>query len=242
VTARGARKRIVRGDASPVELDADKPGLELIDLHHRWRRDRQPVVAGVSLWLAPGTATWIGGQNGVGKTTLLRIAAGILLPQAGIVRLDGLDPIRHRGAYQRQLGFLSAGDRGLSARMTVDQQLDYWARLAYVPRTVRPACVADAIAAFELEALAKQRVDRISMGQRQRVRLAMALLHAPKVVLLDEPHNSLDDDGNRVLAAQVTAAVRRGAAVLWCSPRGDDQMLASHVSYTLEDGQLERTA
>jgi ABC-type multidrug transport system ATPase subunit len=80
----------------------------------------------------------------------------------------------------------------------------------------------------------------MSMGQRQRVRLAMALLHAPDLVLLDEPRNSLDDDGYRVLSGQVMAAARRGAAVLWCSPRGEDRVLSFDASYTLEDGRLER--
>ena len=226
--------------APQVAPDPGKPLLELIDLHHKWRSDRPPVLEAASLALASGSVTWIGGRNGAGKTTLLRIAAGILIPQAGIVRLAGLDPIRHRGAYQRHLGFLSAGDRGLNARMKVNQQLDYWARLAYVPRNERRARVADAIASFELEGLAHQRVDRMSMGQRQRVRLAMALLHAPDLVLLDEPRNSLDDDGYRVLSGQVMAAARRGAAVLWCSPRGEDRVLSFDASYTLEDGRLER--
>ena len=93
---------------------------------------------GVSLDLAAGYCDLDRWTQRVGKTTLLRIAAGILIPQAGTVRLSGMDPIRNRGICQRRLGYLSAGDRGLYARMTVRQHLDYWARLAYVPRqTVR---------------------------------------------------------------------------------------------------------
>ena len=63
------------------------------------------------------------------------------------------------------------------------------------------------------------------MGQRQRVRLAMAFLHVPSVMLLDEPRNSLDEDGYRVLNEQIQAAASRGAAVLWCSPRGEERVL-----------------
>jgi ABC-type multidrug transport system ATPase subunit len=214
--------------------------LALTGIHHRWRKDRPPVLDDTSLALEPGTVTWIGGRNGVGKTTLLRVAAGILIPQAGTVRLGDLDPIEDRTAYAERLGFLSAGDRGLHARMTVSQHLDYWARLAYVPRAERKQRVTAGIEAFELEPLAQQRVDRMSMGQRQRVRLAMALLHQPDVILLDEPRNSLDDDGYRVLNAQVLAAAERGSAVLWCSPRGEDRVLSFDASYTLADGRLER--
>ena len=196
------------------------------------------MLAGVSLALSAGTVTWIGGRNGAGKTTLIRIAAGILIPQSGTARLSGLDPIRDRGTYQRRLGYLSAGDRGLYARMTVRQHLDYWARLAYVPRDDRSRRVAEGIAAFELEALADQRVDRMSMGQRQRVRLAMAFLHLPHVVLLDEPRNSLDEDGYRLLNEQIAAVAGRGGAVLWCSPRGEEHVMDIDASYALEDGRL----
>jgi ABC-2 type transport system ATP-binding protein len=227
-------------EPSPAAEIAADGALELIDVFHHWRKRPAPVLDGANLTLPPGTISWIGGRNGVGKTTLLRVAAGILIPQRGTVRLGALDPVRDRRAFHRRLGFVSAGDRGLAARITVRRQLDLWARLAYVPREERPASVAAAIAGFELAPLADARVDRISMGQRQRVRLAMGFMHHPAVVLLDEPRNSLDDDGYRVLGEQVAAAAAGGAAVLWCSPRGEDRVLSFDHSYSLESGRLER--
>lgn len=214
------------------------PVLELDRVHHRWAA-KPPVLRNVSLVLRAGEVTWIGGRNGVGKTTLLRLAAGILLPQRGTVSMGELTPRSARVRYQRQIGFLSAGDRGLHARMRVRQQLDYWARLAYVPRELRAERVASSLGRFGLEELAEQRVDRMSMGQRQRIRLAMAFLHEPRVLLLDEPRNSLDDSGYQLLAEQIEWATAKGAAVLWCSPRGEDRVLACDVGYTLEDGRLE---
>ena len=214
--------------------------LELKHLYHRWKGREKPVLDDVSLTLHGGEVTWIGGRNGVGKTTLLRFAAGILRPRQGSVRMGELTPGSKGGRYQRQIGFLSAGDRGLHARMRVSQQLDYWARLAYVPRERRAVLVAASLEQFGLEELADQRVDRMSMGQRQRIRLAMAFLHEPSVVLLDEPRNSLDDDGYRLLGEQIRSVTGCGGAVLWCSPRGEDRVLACDASYTLEGGHLER--
>jgi ABC-2 type transport system ATP-binding protein len=76
------------------------------------------------------------------------------------------------------------------------------------------------------------------MGQRQRLRLAMTFLPEPDAILLDEPRNSLDDDGYAVLNQSVDAALERGATVLWCSPRGEDRVLRFDASYTLEGGKL----
>lgn len=220
---------------------ATAPILELERIYHRWKGPKPPVLDDVSLSLRPGEVTWIGGRNGVGKTTLLRLAAGILLPQRGTVRIGELSSRSKGSRYQRKIGFLSAGDRGLQARMRVSQQLDYWARLAYVPRERRSELVDLSLKRFGLEEFAERRVDRMSMGQRQRIRLAMAFLHEPMVLLLDEPRNSLDDDGYRLLSEQVELAATRQATVLWCSPRGEDRVIACDASFTLSEGHLEPT-
>lgn len=214
--------------------------LEIANLHHRWKGPKPPVLEDVSLTLGAGEVTWIGGRNGVGKTTLLRLAAGILLPQSGTVRIGALTSDARGNRYQRQIGFLSAGDRSLQARMRVTQQLDYWARLAYVPRERRRMLVDQALQSFGLQEFADRRVDRMSMGQRQRIRLAMAFLHEPRVLLLDEPRNSLDDEGYALLNEQSAEAAARGATVLWCSPRGEDRVIECDASYSLLEGRLER--
>lgn len=228
---------------APSEISASAPGmpvLEVADLYHRWKGSKPPVLDDVSLTLREGEVTWIGGRNGVGKTTLLRLAAGILLPQRGSVRIGELTSEAKGGRYQRLIGFLSAGDRSLQARMRVDQQLDYWARLAYVPRDRRRGLVDLSLERFGLQEFADRRVDRMSMGQRQRIRLAMAFLHEPRVVLLDEPRNSLDDEGYALLNEQSELAGGRGATILWCSPRGEDRVIDCDAAYVLNEGRLER--
>lgn len=228
--------------STPSEPASSAPGapvLEMKGIYHRWKGPKPPVLDEVSLTLRAGEVTWIGGRNGAGKTTLLRLAAGILLPQRGTVHIGELSSEDKGNRYQRQIGFLSAGDRSLQARMRVTQQLDYWARLAYVPRERRQELVDRALGQFGLEEFADRRVDRMSMGQRQRIRLAMAFLHEPRVVLLDEPRNSLDDEGYALLSAQSEQAAVRGATILWCSPRGEDRVIECDASYSLVEGRLE---
>jgi ABC-2 type transport system ATP-binding protein len=220
-----------QGHAAPESM-----ALELLAIERRW--GSQQVLKGATLGLAQGTAAWLGGPNGAGKTTLLRIAAGLIVPHAGSTRLFGLDPERDRRAFQRRLGYLSAGDRGLYARLTVVYNLEYWAGLAHVPPRRRPALVEATVARFGLQELADRRVDRLSMGQRQRVRLAMTFLHEPDVVLMDEPHTSLDDSALELVDEAITHLCARGGAVLWCSPAGQTLPLRADVRYMLEDGRV----
>jgi ABC-type multidrug transport system ATPase subunit len=179
------------------------------------------VLDGIDLDLPAGSAVAITGRNGVGKTTLLRVAGGLILPDEGSVWLDGASPRFSRRDFHRRLGYLSAGDRGLYARLSVRRHLDLWGKLALLPPGARAEAVARSLERFELTDLAEQRVDRVSMGQRQRVRLAMAFLHEPDVVLLDEPLTSLDPPSAVCVGAAILELRDRGGSALWCAPALD---------------------
>jgi ABC-type multidrug transport system ATPase subunit len=204
----------------------------------RWPRQAEPVLRDIELDLGAGQLAWLTGENGVGKTTLLRIVAGIIEPDAGRVSVCGLESRDARRAYQQRIGLLTAGNSGLYARMNVRQHLDYWARLAFVPREVRRERVEKAIERFALGALAGRRMDRMSMGQRQRVRIAMTFLHSPSLILLDEPANSLDQEGCAVLIGAVEQHRNAGGSTLWCSPGGDGPGMEVERRLRLAAGRL----
>jgi ABC-type multidrug transport system ATPase subunit len=200
---------------------------------------RRLVLRDVDLNLTPGTAVRVEGANGAGKTTLLRIGAGILRPDAGTVRLEGLSTEGNWREYHRRVGFLSAGDRGLYARFSVRGHLAYAARIAFLARPARRQAVDEALVRFDLQDLAKRRADRLSQGQRQRLRLALTVVHRPRVLLLDEPRNSLDAPGQAMLADAVADVRSSGGAVLWCSPAGEAQPVQFDHSYVIRDAALE---
>jgi len=152
--------------------------------------------------------------------------------------VGGQDLEREPRNCKRRLGFLSAGNTGLYARLTARQQLEYWSRISFVPRAERAAVVAEAIDRFGLVALADQRLDRISMGERQRVRMAMTFLHRPSVVLLDEPRNSLDRNGLALLASTLSEHRARGGAAIWCSPSGERPEIAPDVELVVSAGRI----
>jgi ABC-type multidrug transport system ATPase subunit len=198
---------------------------------------KRTILDRADLAVPAGRSVWLGGRNGVGKTTLLRIVAGLIAADSGEVDLDGLDPHRDRRPFQRRLGFLSAGDRGLYARLTVRQNLELWARLALLSGSECEAALEAVSADFALTELIESRTDRLSLGQRQRVRLALAFLHSPSLVLLDEPANSMDDDGMNLIAAAVERLHSRGGMTIWCAPNRPplDQL---DGGYVLRDGRL----
>jgi len=219
-------------------VEANDARLCLEGVTKRWPAATRPVLDGIDLELAPGTATQIYGANGAGKTTLLRVISGLVLPEQGRVRLGELDACEARGAFRRRVGVLSASSAGLYARLTVADHLRLWARLALLQRADAKSAGERALCALALEPLAKRRVDRLSMGQRQRVRLAGAFLHDPALAMLDEPANSLDDEGIALLGDEVARLRDRGGIVLWCAPSGGEQPFAFDRRLTIADGTL----
>jgi ABC-2 type transport system ATP-binding protein len=199
------------------------------------------ILNSVDLDVEPGASVLISGPNGAGKTTLLRVAAGVITAHHGTIRLGGLDPDADRRAYQRRIGLLSPGDRGLYARLTVRQNLQFGARIALIPRGSRQAAIERGIERFGLTELAERRSDRLSMGQRQRIRLALTFLHDPFLVLLDEPSTSLDDAGLALLAGVVEEQMAEGGTILWCAPTGAHPALPVTSTHVVTDGRLEPT-
>jgi ABC-2 type transport system ATP-binding protein len=221
---------------APPPAAAEQP--ELLAVHRLSKSwGERTILDELELVVDAGTLVGICGENGIGKTTLLRICAGLIRADSGVVELEGLHPQRDRGRYQSKVGFLSAGDRGLYARLTPLQHLELWARVSLLGRErFRPA-IERIVEQLALADLVGQRMDRLSMGQRQRVRLAMAFLHEPDLVLLDEPLNSLDEKGALLLGECLAALTARGGAAIWCSPS-----IAAEVEFDLalelEDGRL----
>jgi ABC-2 type transport system ATP-binding protein len=218
--------------------EAASRALELRAVSKRWRKQPRPVLDDVDLGVAPGTAVLLTGANGAGKTTLLRLAAGVIAPDRGSVMVQGLSPERSRREFSRRIAFLSAGGSGLYARLSVCRHLDLAARLALLGSSERAAAIERAIDAFDLGPLADNRVDRLSMGQRQRVRVAMAFLHDPDLALLDEPSTSLDEHGIGLLHSALSSMLAQGGAAIWCEPSGGRAEFAFDRHLTLKDGAL----
>ena len=169
----------------------------------RKRRGGRLVVEDVSFAVARGEVAALVGVTGAGKSTILSMVAGALSPDGGWIAVTGATSGR-----RRQLGYVpEAADP--PGQLTGGELLALAAAL-------RGAAALDEAtrARLGVDALAGQRIERMSLGQRRRVCLAAALVGDPPALVLDEPDNGLDVDGLDALVALIAAATARGAAVL----------------------------
>ena len=149
------------------------------------------AVDDVSFRVADGEIVGLLGHNGAGKTTIMKMLTGYLEPTAGTASINGYDISEQRRQAQALIGYLPE-NCPLYPEMTVVEFLDYAAELKGIAPSERPPALRDAIAATGLAEKATDPIASLSRGYRQRTGVAQAILHKPKIVILDEPTNGLD--------------------------------------------------
>lgn len=145
----------------------------------------------VSFRIEQGEIVGLLGPNGAGKTTIIKILTGYLQPAAGTVHVEGLDVLRQTQAVQARIGYLPE-NAPLYPELSVQSYLKLIADLRLIPVHERLDRIADAVYATGLEDRLTQPIGQLSKGLRQRVGLAQAILHRPKLLILDEPTVGLD--------------------------------------------------
>ncbi len=192
----------------------------------------QLVLDGVSLCVEARRVAALIGSNGSGKTTFLRILAGVLEPEGGSVLVAGRPPGRGLA------GFVPSGDRMLNWRLTGAQNLEFYARIAGVARRNIDSVVRAAAEGADAGPLLEKRAGECSTGQRRRLMLAVALVGSPPVLLLDEPFADLDEPG-RVAVEQVSHRwAEAGGSVLYAAP-GSGQGPRHDVELRFREGRIE---
>ncbi len=175
------------------------------------RFGRQVALAGVDLEIPMGSYVAVMGSNGAGKTTLLKVMAGLVTPTSGKVTLAGVEARRAGPALRRLVGYVSH-ETMLYPDLTVWENLLFYARLFGLER---PEQRVEAVA-YEIgiaESLGRQ-VRVLSRGTRQRATLARALLHSPRVLILDEPYTGLDELGAAQLGRTLSGLHAAGRTVV----------------------------
>jgi ABC-2 type transport system ATP-binding protein len=230
---------------SPIVIDALEKFFPRT--YGGWRALLQPFAApslpalrGVSLEVHAGEAVALLGTNGAGKSTLLRILATLLLPTRGRALVAGHDAAREASAVRRQLGYHAGSDLGFYARLTGRENLHFFGRLNHLSDSFLRSRITSLAELFELRDSLEKQVRTLSSGTIQRLSLLRALIHQPKVLLLDEPTRSLDalaaTDFRRFLKSEVLC--RQGTSLLFASHSlSEIELLADRVAI-LKEGDL----
>jgi ABC-2 type transport system ATP-binding protein len=171
----------------------------------------------LSFAVRPGQMYGFVGTNGAGKTTAMRIVLGVLEADSGTVRWRGR---RLDADARREFGYMPE-ERGLYPKMRVLDQLVYLARLRGMESRAAAVASRTLLDTLGLVGSVTDRVEKLSLGNQQRVQLAAALVHEPTVLVLDEPFSGLDPVGVDAMAEVLRERVDRGAAVVFSSHQLD---------------------
>jgi ABC-2 type transport system ATP-binding protein len=195
----------------------------------------------VSFSVAPGSFTVLLGLNGAGKSTLFSVVTHLYAPKAGIVRIFGHDVARQSGAALSRLGVVFQS-RTLDPDLTVEQNLAYHGALQGMRRGERRERQKILLERVGLADRVRDRARHLSGGQMRRVEIARALLHEPKLILLDEPTAGLDIQARADILGVVRDLARDdGVGVLWTTHLVDEIRPHDHV-VVLHKGKLRADA
>jgi heme exporter protein A len=212
-----------------MKTDGARPAPDFDAVHARdvsRHYGRRRALSRVTATFRSGEIVGLFGPNGAGKSTLLALLSSLMRPSSGEVRYGDRTAADSGDALRARIGVLGH-DLFLYGDLTARENLEFFARLYRLPDVARS--VGEALVHARLEERAGDRVAGFSRGLRQRLALERALLHAPRLVLLDEPFTGLDDDSTSLLVARLTALRRAGAIVV----------MATH-DFESADGLIDR--
>lgn len=186
--------------------------IELMDLTRRF--GSRVAVDHLDLSVEAGELFGFVGPNGAGKTTTLRMIAGLLPPTSGSVHVSGRSVIREPYAVRGQIGYMP-DYFGIYPELRVVEYLDFFAACYHISESERPTLIAGLLELVDLNHREQDLVDRLSRGMKQRLSLARALIHDPKVLLLDEPASGLDPRARVEIRELLVELARMGKTVFF---------------------------
>ena len=196
--------------AANVNQSSPPLALQVRGLDKRFDR---PAVDGLDLSVLAGEFYTLLGPNGAGKTTTLRLVTGLLKPDRGSIAVFGIDALADPIGARRIMAWVS-DEPMIYEKLTPMEYLDFVAGLWAVDTDLAAARARDLLSWLGLAPHADERCEQLSKGMRQKVALAGALVHEPKLIMLDEPFTGLDAGSSRVVKEVLRARVHAGCTVI----------------------------
>ncbi len=205
-----------------------------------WRKSAPPIQAlkNVSFSVSGGEVLGLLGPNGSGKSTTLKLTATVLLPDSGRVTVNSFDTSTAGNQVRRSLGYALASERSFFPRLTVSENLQFFAALENIPRGEVLDRVASVLAGVNLSQSADEQAMKLSSGTYQRLAIARALLKSPSVLLLDEPTRSLDLVSTESLWELIRKMAASGMTIVLATHNFEEATAVCDRLALLHNGQL----
>ncbi|MBB4236007.1 ATP-binding cassette domain-containing protein [Rhizobium esperanzae] len=213
----------------------DKPLVRIDGVTKRFG-DAPPALDAVSGAIGGGAITGLVGPDGAGKTTLIRLMTGLMLPDTGTVEVLGFDTRKNAAGIQAAIGYMPQRF-GLYEDLSVQENLDLYADLRGLPKSERAGAFDELLTFTDLKRFTGRLAGKLSGGMKQKLGLACALLKKPRLLLLDEPGVGVDPISRRDLWKMVENLTREGIGVLWSTAYLDEAEACDHV-LLLNQGKL----
>ena len=203
--------------------------LQLIKRYRGQPKESQPALDAVNLQIEVGQLYGLVGPDGAGKTTLIRILATVIEPTAGSARLAGFDVVGQAEQGRARLGYMPQAF-SLYPDLTVMENLRFFADINGVPREKQNSRIEELLEFARLTEFTARRSENLSGGMRKKLALACALIHEPKILLLDEPTTGVDPVSRRELWRLLSKVIQQGVTVLVSTPYMDEAERCNTVS------------
>jgi ABC-2 type transport system ATP-binding protein len=223
-------------DPTPADAGADQKALHITDLVKRYPAGVE-ALRGVSLDIEPGEFFGLLGPNGAGKSTLIHCATGLAAPTSGAIQIFGHDAIDHYGAARQAVG-LAPQELNIDWFLTVQETLDYHAGYFGMPAKERRERTKELLETFSLTEKRDERTRNLSGGMKRRLILARALMHRPRLLILDEPTAGVDIELRLELWHYVQRINQEGTTILLTTHYLEEaEQLCSRIAF-INDGEI----
>ena len=193
---------------------SDAPLIVAEGLTKRFEKNRTPAINHLDAQIKPGRVTGLVGPDAAGKTTLLRLFAGLLLPSEGRLTVCGANPATELSQLRRDVSYMPQRF-GLYEDLSVEQNLKLYADLCGVVGSERDQAFERLLTFTDLKRFVQRLAGDLSGGMKQKLGLACALIRTPRLLLLDEPSVGVDPISRRELWKMVYELVAQGIGVVW---------------------------
>ncbi|WP_462136936.1 ABC transporter ATP-binding protein [Candidatus Mycalebacterium sp.] len=195
------------------------------------------ILDGLDLRIEKGEIVFLKGENGSGKTSLLKIAAALSRPAAGKAQVAGFDTVSSPEQVRRRVGFVSHEDC-LYESLSAFENLRFFCELQRIENA--GARAGELIEIFEIPSASRQGCGLLSAGMKKRISIARAVSHNPEVLLLDEPFSGLDRRGSEILSQTLERLKNSGAAALVSTHGNFEGADISDWTAVISDGRADR--